>query len=311
MTAALQISGLQKSYGKRRALDGFDLTVPRGGILGLVGANGAGKTTLMSICCGLLQPDAGTVDLLGDGPFDPVRHAGRVSILPQDSRLPLHARVADLLHFYGRLQGMSEEQLRPQVGQLLAWVNLADRAKSPVKSLSHGMMRRLTVAQAFLGEPELIFLDEPMSGLDPREVTRMREMLTHRRGKQTLVISSHVLTELETLCDSIAFIDKGRLLRQDTLAAIVRHHHRITYRIRPAPLPLDELRAAIPGSEWKLENAGADLTVYFDGAIAQDTAAINGRVLSILLAANVGIEEVRRGSDLESEFLAATEPPAG
>lgn len=311
MTAALQISGLQKSYGKRRALDGFDLTVARGGILGLVGANGAGKTTLMSICCGLLQPDAGTVDLLGEGPFDPVRHAGRVSILPQDSRLPLHARVADLLHFYGRLQGMSEEQLRPQVGQLLAWVNLADRAKSPVKSLSHGMMRRLTVAQAFLGDPELIFLDEPMSGLDPREVTRMREMLTHRRGKQTLVISSHVLTELETLCDSIAFIDKGRLLRQDTLAAIVRHHHRITYRIRPAPLPLDELRAAIPGSEWKLENAGTDLTVYFDGAIAQDTAAINGRVLSILLTANVGIEEVRRGSDLESEFLAATEPPAG
>lgn len=305
---ALEIAGLRKAYGKRHALDGFDLTVGRGSILGLVGANGAGKTTMMSVCCGLLRPDGGTVNLLGDGAFAPERHAGRVSILPQDSRLPLHARVADLLHFYGRLQGMNEQALEPQIRQLLHWVNLSDRAASPVRSLSHGMMRRLTVAQAFLGEPELIFLDEPMSGLDPREVTRLRDVLRQCRGRQTLVISSHVLTELETLCDTIAFIDKGRLIRQDTLAAIVRHHHRITYRIKPGPVPLAELQAATPGAEWRLENGGADLSVFFDGSTRQDTTAINARVLGILLAANAGIEEVRRGSDLESEFLAATAP---
>lgn len=305
---ALEITGLRKSYGKRHALDGLDLVVPRGSILGLVGSNGAGKTTMMSVCAGLLQPDSGSVNLLGIGPFDPSTHAGRVTILPQDSRLPLHAYVSELLYFYGHLQGVPASQLPAQIEQLLRWVNLADRAKSPVKSLSHGMMRRLTVAQAFLGTPELIFLDEPMNGLDPREVTRMREMLAQCRGKQTLVISSHVLTELEALCDTIAFIDKGRLVKQGTLASIVCHHHRITYRVRPAALPLDDLRAAIPNSEWKLENGGTDLSVYFDGDTANDTAAINARVLEILLRAGVGIEEIRRGSDLESEFLAATAP---
>ena len=310
MTNALEIRGLKKSYGKRRALDGLDLTVNSGSIFGLVGANGAGKTTMMSICAGLLKPDGGSVNLLGDGAFDPVKHTGRVTILPQDSRLPLHARIADLMQFYGQLQCVPKAELPQQIEQLLAWVNLADRAKSPVKSLSHGMMRRLTVAQAFLGEPKLIFLDEPMSGLDPREVARMRELLTQRRGKQTIVISSHVLTELEALCDTIAFVDKGRLLKQGSLASIVRHHHRITYRIRLAPLPLDELKTAIPGADWKLENGGTDLNIYFDGALAQDTAAVNARVLAILLAANIGIEEIRRGSDLESEYLAATEPAA-
>lgn len=306
MPNALDIRGLTKSYGRQRALAGLDLTVPSGSILGLVGANGAGKTTMMSICAGLLRPDGGTVDLLGEGPFDPVRHAGRVTILPQDSRLPLHARVGDLLHYYGRLQGVPAPALRAQVAGLLEWVNLADRARSPVKSLSHGMMRRLTVAQAFLGEPQLIFLDEPMSGLDPREVTRMRNLLVQRRGRQSIVISSHVLTELEELCDSIAFIDAGKLLKQDSLAAIVRHHHRITYRIRPAPLPLDALRAALPQSEWNVAGEGSEVTVYFGDGAAQDTAAVNAKVLAILLQAGIGIREVRCGSDLESEYLAAT-----
>lgn len=307
MSAALVVSGLRKSYGSRRALDGMELTVPTGSILGLVGANGAGKTTLMSVCCGLLQPDAGSVDVLGEGAFNPVRHAGRVTILPQDSRLPLHAHVGDLLHFYGRLQGVPAAQLRPQVTQMLEWVNLADRFHSPVKSLSHGMMRRLTVAQAFLGDPKLIFLDEPMSGLDPREVARMRDLLRQRRGVQTIVISSHVLTELEALCDTIAIVDKGRLLKQDVLSAIMRHHHRITYRIRPGAVPLEELRAAVPTALWNVSASGQEIAALMDET-AGDAGAVNAKVLPILLQAGLAIEEVRRGSDLESEYLAATEP---
>lgn len=306
MTLALEVRGLRKAYGRRQALDGLDLAVSAGTICGLVGANGAGKTTLMSIAAGLLRADAGTVNLLGDGPFDPAIHAGRVSILPQDARLPPHARVAELLTFYGRLQGVPAATLRDHVADLLRWVNLSDRARSPVGSLSHGMLRRLTVAQAFLGEPPLVFLDEPMSGLDPREVARMRELLLRRRGTQTIVISSHVLTELETLCASIAFIDHGRLLRQDSLAAIVRHRHRLTYRIRPAAVPLEALRRAIPMGEWILDADGTALSVLLaDGA--DDTATVNATVLPILLQAGIAIEEVRRGSDLEREFLAATE----
>ena len=305
MINALEIKGLFKSYGHCRALDGLDLTVPVGSLFGLVGANGAGKTTLMSICAGLLRPDTGRVDLLGEGAFEPQRHAGRVTILPQDSRLPLHARVQDLLAFYGRLQGVPEDSLPRQIGQLLQWVNLSDRARDSVKSLSHGMLRRLTVAQAFLGEPQLIFLDEPMSGLDPREVARMRDLLRARAGRQTMVISSHVLSELEVLCDRVAFIDHGRLLRQDRLTDVVGHHQRVTYHIRPAPVLLAELRAAVPGAEWSVSADGTELSVLL--AAAHDgIAEVNARVLPVLLRAGVAVEEVRRGSALEREFLRAT-----
>jgi ABC-2 type transport system ATP-binding protein len=306
MTYALEVRGLRKAFGRRQALDGLDLTVSAGTICGLVGANGAGKTTFMSICAGLLRTDAGAVNLLGDGPFDPAIHAGRVAILPQDARPPPHARVAELLTFYGRLQGVPESALRGHVADLLRWVNLADRARSPVGSLSHGMLRRLTVAQAFLGEPPLVFLDEPMSGLDPREVARMRELLLRRRGTQTIVISSHVLTELETLCASIAFIDHGRLLRHDSLAAIVHHRHRLTYRIHPGAVPLEALRRVVPKGEWILNADGTELSILLeDGADA--LAAVNTAVLPLLLQAGIAIEEIRRGSDLETEFLAATE----
>jgi len=308
MTAAVAIQGLVKTYGRCRALDGLDLTVPAGSVFGLVGANGAGKTTLMAVCAGILRPDAGAVNLLGQGAFDPARHAGRVTILPQDAHLPRHARVAGLLAFYGRLQGVSADVLPQQVARLLHWVNLSDRARDPVHSLSHGMLRRLTVAQAFLGEPRLIFLDEPMSGLDPREVARLRDLLRGRAGRQTIVISSHVLTELEALCDQVAFIDHGRLLRQDRLAVITRHHERVAYRIRPAPVPLAELRAALPGVAWSLSADGAELAAVLPGTDG-GIAAVNARALPILLRAGVAVEEVRRGSALEEEFLQATTPP--
>lgn len=304
MNTALRVKGLVKRYGRRRALDGLDLEVPAGSLFGLVGSNGAGKTTLMTLCMGLLQPDEGAVDMLGQGPFDPARHAGRAALLPQDARLPLHARVGELLLFYARLQGMSGGAAREQIGRLLEWVNLADRRDSAVRTLSHGMMRRLTIAQAFLGEPELVFLDEPMSGLDPREVARIRELLRGRRGRQAVVISSHVLGELELICDHVAFVEKGRLVRQDTLSAMMRRHHRITFHLRPGPVPLDQLGTRLPGVEWRLDSAGGVLAALLpDG---EEPARFNAEALRVLLDAGVGVEEIRRGSDLESEFLAAT-----
>ncbi len=308
MTPALHIRGLRKTYGRRIALDGLDLDVPAGSIFGLVGANGAGKTTLMAICAGLLRPDAGEISLLGAGRFDPARHAGRVTILPQDSRLPLHARVAELLTFYGRLQGLAGPALRAHVHDLLEWVNLADRANAPVRTLSHGMLRRLTVAQAFLGTPELVLLDEPFSGLDPREVVRLREHLRQRRDGRTIIISSHLLSELERLCDHAAFIDHGRRVQQDALRALTRHHTDITYRLRPGPLPLDRLRAALPEIIWTPAADGSALTARADGIL--DLAAINARVLPALLAAGVGVEEIHRGAALEHVYLDATAPPA-
>lgn len=221
MNEAIVTRNLVKRYGRSRALDGFTMSVPSGAILGLVGRNGAGKTTWLMTVAGLVRPDAGDVDLLGLGPFDAALHSGRVSLLPQDSELPLEARPRELLVRYARLQGLSPSAARVSADELLAAFNLADKATASIRSLSHGMRQRLVVAQAFVGEPEVVLLDEPLNGLDPEEAARMREFILARRGKSTLVISSHQLHDLERMSTHVAFVSDGRVTRMDALTAIL------------------------------------------------------------------------------------------
>jgi len=306
---ALELQKVVKFYGRRQALASLDLQVPTGSIFGLIGSNGAGKTTSMAATVGLLKISSGNINLLNEGPFDPAKHTGRVSLLPQDSRLPLHSRVEDLLLFYGQLQGLSEGLLKESIDNVLDWVHLQDRRDSPVRTLSHGMMRRLTIAQAFLGHPELVLLDEPMSGLDPREASRIRHILLRRRGMQTIIISSHNLHELETLCDRAAFIEHGTLLRQDTMDNIIKRGHSVTFRLCPCKIPLQNLQTFLPEATFEASDDGSLLTARFCGNI-DAIPEINARILEILLKSKIGIVEIRRGSDLESEYLAATEPPA-
>ena len=219
---ALETRNLVKRYGRRRVLDGFTLAVPRGAVLGLVGANGAGKTTWMMTVAGLLRPASGTIDILGGGPFDAAVHAGRLALLPQDSELPLEATPMGLFYRFGRLQGLSAETARRSASEVLKAVNLADRAKSSIRSLSHGMRTRVRVAQCFLGNPELVLLDEPLNGLDPLEADRLRRFLRSRAGNQTIIISSHNLHDVEQLCTHVAFVENGRVTRMDTLSELTR-----------------------------------------------------------------------------------------
>ena len=300
MNPALELQGVVKSYGRIRALDGLDLSVPRGSIFGLVGSNGAGKTTAMAVSIGLLHPAAGQISLFGEGPFRAARHAGRVTLLPQDSRFPPHARVEALLRFYGQLQGLAGPDLERSIGGLLDWVHLQDRRRSAVRTLSHGMTRRLAIAQAFLGAPELVLLDEPLNGLDPREAARVRDLIRERRGRQAIVISSHNLSDIEALCDTVAFIEQGRLVRQDALDAIVGRRHRLTYVLARRGAAMD-LAALLPEVEWQEAPGGTELTATFPDRYTAEE--VNARALPALLQAGAGILEIKRGSDLETEYL--------
>ena len=299
MSEALELQGVVKCYGTLRALNGLDLKVPRGSIFGLVGSNGAGKTTAMTVATGLLRNDGGTINLLGDGAFSAEKHAGRVALLPQDSRFPPHARVEEVLRFYALVQGVPAEAIEPGINELLDWVHLQDRRKSAVRTLSHGMCRRLSIAQAFLGAPELVLLDEPLNGLDPREAARVRDLIRQRRGRQAIVVSSHQLTDIEVLCDHVAFIEKGKLVRQDTLEKIMQRAHRITYVFSNGLFPLAQLSTALPEVKWELAENRA--TAVFPSRYT--TEELNAVALRTLLDAGVGVLEIQRGSDLESEYL--------
>ena len=306
MTAILELKGVVKKYGRAVALDGLDLLVPRGSVFGLVGSNGAGKTTALAVSVGLLRTAAGSVSVFGAGRFDPGRDSGRVALLPQDSRLPLHSRVEDLLRHYARLQGLKGGGLDESVDRVLDWVHLSDRRRKSVRTLSHGMRRRLMVAQAFLGDPELVLLDEPLNGLDPREATRIRSLLKDRREGQTIVISSHNLVDIETLCDRAAFIEKGKLVRQDSMEALTKHRFVITYVLAAeSPVPVARLRAEIPQATWRTSGGGTVLTGHFESGDGH-AETVNARVLPLLLESGAGICEIRRGAGLETEYLAAT-----
>lgn len=206
---ALETKGLVKTYGRRKALDGFSLAVPRGAVLGLVGPNGAGKTTWMMSVAGLLRYDAGEIVF-----------NGTLGLLPQDSELPLEMSPRALLKGYAMLQGLSRKAACAQADDILARVNLADRAGSSVRALSHGMRKRLMTAQCFLGDPDLVLLDEPMNGLDPVEAERLRRLILARQGTRTTVISSHNLLDLGRLCTHVAFVAEGRVRRFGSLAEL-------------------------------------------------------------------------------------------
>lgn len=297
MSTALTLKGVMKSYRRHQALNGLDLEVPTGSIFGLVGSNGAGKTTAMCAVAGLLKIQSGSIDILGAGAFDAATHAGRISLLPQDAALPAHARVEQVLNYYGRLQGIAKSDLREQIHQVIDWVNLSDRRRSKIGALSHGMRRRVSIAQAFLGHPELILMDEPLNGLDPREVVNIRHLIQERKGKQTMVISSHLLNEVEAACDHVAFIEKGRLIRQDELLNIMGRHAIVRYILGCDELDLSNLTGVV------LDFNREEKVLTVESTEEDDIAKINAKILPELLARNIPILEIKRGHDLEQEYL--------
>ena len=292
---------LVKRYGSHRALDGFSLSVPEGSIMGLVGANGAGKTTWMLAVAGLLRLSSGEVDILGAGPFDVSCHAGRVTVLPQDAELPPELSPTELLVSFGRLQGLSKAMAAKAAAAALEAVNLAGRAKSAMYTLSHGMRKRVMVAQCFVGKPELVLLDEPLNGLDPIEADRLRRFISSQRGKRTIVISSHQLGDIEQVCTHVTFVESGRVVRSDTLRAVTQTDEQASYVLSREPPDMAAISAAVPGAAFSWDQATLTLTCSFPES-AGGAAAVN-RILLPLLLAQADVVSVTAGVSLERAYL--------
>lgn len=297
MNEAVLTRALVKRYGRHAALDGFTLAVPRGSITGLVGRNGAGKTTWMMTVAGFVRPNSGEVNILGRGAFDASVHAGKFSILPQDSDLPNEGRVRALLVGYGRLQGLSAMEAAKSADGLVAAFNLSDKANAPIRSLSHGMRKRVAVAQAFLGEPEVVMLDEPLSGLDPVEADRLRAFILSRRGKSTIVVSSHQLDDIERLCTHVAFVADGKVERMETLRALTSDTGRVAYSLKTLPTDLAAIAAACPGAALSVE--GSDVVAEFGPDLAVE--AVNAALLPRLVG--FGVVSVQPGRSLADAYL--------
>ena len=305
---ALRLVGVRKRYSKRGpwALDGLSCRFPRGSVCGLVGPNGAGKTTMYSVVCGFLPVDEGGVDLLGEGPFDPWRLKGRVGILPQDAELDERRTCREFLRYMAALQGLGAAG--PEAADTaLRSVLLFDRADHRVGSLSHGMRRRVSVASALLGSPELVLMDEPTAGLDPVQARSLRRVLANHRGRSTLVVSSHNLVELEQICDWVVLLENGRCVREGPVSEVTGQRQMVDWTLGPGDPPLTALREGLPGHEWawappgEPEAGGGVLTQRAPADADLDEASQIAAAL--LCAAGIGIRGLQRGRSLEDSFF--------
>jgi ABC-2 type transport system ATP-binding protein len=227
MQALVELTGLRKAFrghlgiGRTVAVDGLDLQVPSGEILGLIGPNGAGKTTTLKMMLGLLRPDEGSVRLFGRPPQDVAARA-RLGYLPENPYFYDYLTPVEFLDFYGRLHGLAAADRKRRIESAIARVGLSGRERTPLRKFSKGMIQRLGLAQAIQHDPELLILDEPMSGLDPVGRREVRDLiLAQRAAGRTVFFSSHILQDAEMVCDRVAIVFKGKLLAVGKLDELV------------------------------------------------------------------------------------------
>jgi ABC-2 type transport system ATP-binding protein len=308
--AAVACRGLTKRFvgpdGGVLAVDRLDLDIPAGSVFGLLGPNGAGKTTTLRMLAGLARPTAGTaaIDGVTVRPDDPaVRRS--IGVLDQAPRFYGWMRGRELVELAGRLAGLDGPRLRARTSTTLAQVGLADAAERRIGGYSGGMRQRLGIAAALVAEPALLILDEPVSSLDPEGRRDLLTLIADLRSSATVIFSTHVLDDVERICDRVGILDRGRLLEEAPLDDLLARSAAPSYRLEPLPdqaAALDALRAALAAAPWcaGVTAGPGELLV----AIRDDAAAAAG-ILPMVVAAGVrlaGFERVR--PTLEDVFLA-------
>lgn len=225
-SAVLDVRDLRKVYGGTAVVDGLSFSIVRGECYGLLGPNGAGKTTTLRCCLGLTQPDSGDIRLVGEPiPREARRARIRVGVVPQLDNLDPDFTVAENLVVYGRYYGLSDAEVKRRLPELLDFASLTQRKDARIGELSGGMKRRLTLARALVNDPDLLFMDEPTTGLDPQARhliwDRLKQLLA--RGK-TILLTTHFMDEAERLAHRLAVIDYGRMIAEGTPRDLIRAH---------------------------------------------------------------------------------------
>ncbi len=296
---AIAIRGLSKSYRSdfwkrpHLALQGLDLDVAKGEIFGFIGPNGAGKTTTIKILVGLHAASAGTVALFGQ-PHDEAASRARLGFLPERPYFYQHLTARELLAFYGDLLGVDSRVLKSRVGQLLERVDLSRVADDPLGSYSKGMLQRVGLAQALLGDPDLVILDEPMSGLDPLGRALVRDIILEERDAgRTVFFSSHILHDVETLCSRVALLIGGQRKGVGTVAELIGDQVRFVELVVRGAADLD-----LPGERVRQEPSDGRPRSHWRVSPDQLDAAIG----AVLAAGGQVLEATPVRSTLEDLF---------
>jgi ABC-2 type transport system ATP-binding protein len=217
----IEVRGLSKSYGERMAIKDLNFTVNKGEVVGFLGPNGAGKSTTMKIITGYMAPSAGEVRVGGHDVFEnPIEVKRKIGYLPEIPPVYTDMIVVDYLRYVARLRGKKKTEAKQLADSAMEKTDLTSVAKRLIGNLSKGYRQRVGLAQAMVADPEVLILDEPTVGLDPKQVHEMRELIRRLKGQHTIVLSTHILPEVQANCDRVIIINRGQIVAEDTLESL-------------------------------------------------------------------------------------------
>ena len=306
---AIEIQNVSKSFGRLQAVSELTLDIPEGALCGLIGPNGAGKTTLFSMLAGFLRPSSGTMLVRGEPLIYGQPPVGKIAMLPQDSTLPPRQTARKVLELLARYGGSSKGEAHQKAKRALEMVGLDQtQSEQKISELSHGQRRRVAIAQTLLGENEIICLDEPTAGVDPRAAAELREMVVNMRGKRTIIFSSHNLLEVESICTHVAILNHGKLVTSGPIDQLRREEKVISVRLRIRPEAPDTLLAEIRMLEEIASAEWIDEEPIIRFSVSEDKGSdeVVNSVVSLIIKHNGVLEGIKRGQSLEKRFLDET-----
>jgi ABC-2 type transport system ATP-binding protein len=311
----IEIEDLYKYYGERRAVGPLSFAIEAGEIVGLLGLNGAGKTTTLRILACDLLPSSGTVKVDGiDVVESPHEVRSRIGYLPDTPPLYGDMTVRAYLHFAARLRGMSHADADKRVPEVIETTALKEVRDQLISSLSHGFKQRVGIAQAIVHKPRLLVLDEPISGLDPRQIVEIRELLRSLKGDHTILLSSHILSEISETCDRLLVIRDGEIAASGTeaeLSAKLLRQKGVDVTVRGDEEKVLETARSVQGVVGAEVDAPAEAGEGILTLRIEAERDVREALCKALVEAGIGLLEVRRSErELESVFLELAGPPA-
>lgn len=289
----IEVRDLTKSYGLHKAIDRLNFSVNKGEVVGFLGPNGAGKTTTMKIITGFMAPSSGEVKVAGFDVFeDPIEVKKRIGYLPETPPVYGDMTVEEYLRFVANLKGVERARIPSLVARALEKTNLGEVRRRLIQNLSKGFRQRVGISGAVVSDPEILILDEPTVGLDPRQVAEIRALIKELAGSHTILLSTHILPEVQASCERIIIINRGRIVAEDSLDGLTRRMSgsaRVTIRVRRATSGLAQVLSAI--TEVRHVSAGG--------------ASANGNGLGAVAAPETTFEIETDGSDDAVEKIVA------
>lgn len=301
---AIRVSGLCKNFGAHKAVAGIDFTVNKGEVVGFLGPNGAGKSTTMRILAGLQPATSGTAEICGVSVSrEPFKTKSFLGYMPENNPLPTDLRVSEYLRFRARLKDVPAHKLYKRVEEVMAACDLARTARHKlIGSLSKGFRQRVGIADALLSEPEVIILDEPTIGLDPHQILGIRKLISSLRGEKAVLISSHILPEIENVCDRVIIINQGVVVANGTPDELRDEFLKTREFVVSADVPAERLAeiSGVPAESVSRNEHGQFVIAFPAGTVC-------GGLLARLQDGGVPVSEFyEKRASLEDVFLAAT-----